>query len=283
MKTTAIVFASLLLLATVVVAGGLARFKRDSERIAAGLLSTGADNPPIVTAAMLEGLPAPVQRYLTYSGGVGKPMAQTVRLKQVGRIRQDSSSPWMPLVADEYYSTNPPGLLWFAKATMNGLPIVRVRDSYVAGEGHMFAGAAGLIPVVDMRGPEMDQGSLMRYLNEMIWFPSAFLGDNIAWQAVDDHRAVVTLTDRDQSVSATLFFDDEGRVVDFLADRYRDNGDGTSSLLPWSTPVHSYREYPSGLRLPATGVAVWHLPSGEELVYIELEIVEVEENVRSLY
>jgi hypothetical protein len=282
-KTTAVVLLSLVLLAAAILSSGFARFKRDAERIAGALLTQSGDNSPVVTAAMLEGLPAPVQRYLTYSGVVGKPIARTVRLKQTGRIRQDAASPWMQLTAEEYYSTNPPGLLWFAKATMNGLPIVRVRDSYVQGKGHMYASAAGLVTVLDMEGPEMDQGALMRYLNEMLWFPSAFLGDNVTWQPIDDHRAQVSLTDHGLTVSATLFFDDEGRVTDFLADRYRNNGDGTSSLLPWSTPIHAYRQYPSGLRLPAEGVGVWHLPSGEKLVYVELTIEDVEENHTDLY
>lgn len=35
-------------------------------------------------------------------------------------------------------------------------------------------------------GSEIDQGTMMRYLNEMTWFPAAFLGENISWKAVDE-------------------------------------------------------------------------------------------------
>jgi len=39
-------------------------------------------------------------------------------------------------------------------------------------------------------GSEIDQGAMMRYLNEMTWFPAAFLGENISWRAIDDTSAV---------------------------------------------------------------------------------------------
>ena len=44
----------------------------------------------IVTEAMLQKFPAPVKRYLLYTGVVGKPIVQTVRLKQTGKIRKDA-------------------------------------------------------------------------------------------------------------------------------------------------------------------------------------------------
>jgi len=31
---------------------------------------------------------------------------------------------------------------------------------------------------------------MLRYLDEMTWFPTAFLGDNITWQAVDGGAAM---------------------------------------------------------------------------------------------
>lgn len=51
--------------------------------------------PVIVTEEMLQRLPDPVKRYLIYTGVVGKPIVQTLRLKQVGKIRKDITQPWM--------------------------------------------------------------------------------------------------------------------------------------------------------------------------------------------
>lgn len=283
MKTLYALLLTVLVAIALVVTVGLSRFKRETDAIATGLLTSGQTSPKVVTADMLVDLPAPVQRYLTYSGIIGKPLAQTARLKQTGRIRADASSAWMPLAADEYYRVSPPAFVWDATAKVIGLPIMRVRDSYLSGAGRMLITAGGLFTIADMTGPEMDQGSLMRYLNEAMWFPSAFLDEAVTWQPIDDTSAQVTLTDGDHSVSATLFFDDQGKVINFLADRYRDNGDGTTTLMPWSTPITAYRTYASGLRLPSQGAGVWHLPGGEDLTYVELEILAVEENQPNLY
>ncbi len=229
----------------------------------------------LVTAEMLEGLPRPVQRYLNYSGVVGKPWVDSVYLKQSGRFRLGVDRPWMPVAAEEWYTTNPPSLLWKARFKMFGLPLLSARDRYEGGHGHMFGKIAGLFTVFDVRGPELDQATMIRYLNEIMWFPSAFLGENIAWQGVDDHAADVTFTDGGKSVTARMFFDDEGRLTNFTAKRYREIG-GDFSLDEWATPITDYGEL-AGLNLPLRGQAVWHLPEGD-LVYADLAITEVKYN-----
>lgn len=274
MKTMTKIALSVPLFAGLIFAGGYLRFKGNTRDRAHALFAEAAQNDQVVTPEMLEGLPPPVQRYLHYSGIVGKPLVSTVRLKQRGRIRQDEESPWMPLQADEYYTVSPPAFVWQAGARVAGLPLMRIRDSYVAGKGRMFITAGGLFPVGDMQGAEMDQGSMMRYLNEMIWFPTAFLSDYITWEEIDDHSARVIMTDRGSRISAMMTFDDEGRVTNFTGERYRDNADGTSDLVLWSTPISDYGEF-AGVRVPVRGSGVWHLASGD-LTYIELEILEVE-------
>ena len=68
--------------------------------------------PTIVTAEMLDGLPVPVRRYLTYSGVMGKPIPRTVHLRQAGRMQLNSALPWVRLAAEEHYSIDPPGFVW---------------------------------------------------------------------------------------------------------------------------------------------------------------------------
>ena len=231
----------------------------------------------VVTAAMLDGLPAPVQRYLTYTGVVGKPIANTVRLEMEGRIRQEEDQPWMVFAADEFYTVSPPAFTWHAATKIAGLPLVRVRDSYVEGTGGLQVSFAGLFSMSDARGADVDQGSLMRYLNEMMWFPTAYLGDNVSWEATDEQSARVTLTDRGATASAVVTFDEQGRLTNFIAERYANAGTPESSLERWSTPISAYGEF-AGLRLPIAGSGVWHLAGGD-LTYIELEVTDVAYNV----
>ncbi len=229
----------------------------------------------LVTEEMLEDLPQPVQRYLDYTGVVGKPLVDSVHLKQTGRFRQGLERPWMPMIAEQSYTTNPPGFVWNASFKVAGLPLLRARDRYESGHGHMFGKLAGLFTVFDVRGEELDQGTMVRYLSEMIWFPAAFLGDNISWKSVDDHTAQVTFTDHGKSVSGQLHIDDTGKLTNFTAERYREI-DGEFSLDPWSTPITRYGVL-TDLNLPLGGQAVWNLPAGD-LLYIELQIEELQYN-----
>jgi Family of unknown function (DUF6544) len=118
---------------------------------------------------------------------------------------------------------------------------------------------------------EWGQGEMMRYLSEMIWFPAAFLASNISFEAADNSSARVTLTDHGRTATGTLVFDGEGRVADFVAQRYRTPG--ASSPDTWSTPFTGYGEF-EGLRLPARGTAVYKLPDGD-LEYIDVTVTEL--------
>lgn len=227
---------------------------------------------PLITEDDLAALPTPVQRYLRYTGVIGKPRIETVRLQYTGEFRMAANKPWMPMKATQIYTTNPPGFQWTASFKMGGFPLMYGKDTYKNGQGHMFGKLIGLFTIFDVTGEEMIQGSMLRYLQEMIWFPSAFLNDYIRWQAVDDHCAEVTFTDSDHSVTARLIFDDAGRLITFIAQRYREDK-GRYLLDTWSTPMTEYGRL-AGLNLPVVGCGVWQLAGGD-LAYIKLHLNEV--------
>jgi hypothetical protein len=273
-----------LLFAALAAAAGLGAVLAGSRRFSrlvltdVEILLAKAATPPerLVTEGMLRSLPEPVRRYLTYTGIIGRPFVGTVRLTQAGRMRPNVGQPWFPIRAEQHYSVRPPGFVWNAALRLGPVPLVRARDQYREGAGNMLITAAGLYPIADVTGPEMDQGAMMRYLSEMIWFPAAFLGNNISFEAVDDRSARVTLTDHGRTASATLFFDEVGRLVDLVAERYR-TVDGGYALERWSTPVDAYGEL-AGLRLPVRGRAVWKLADGD-LEYIDVTVTALEYNV----
>lgn len=226
---------------------------------------------------MLQDLPEPVKRYLAFSGVVGKPWTDTVRLRQSGRFRQSANQSWMPVTAEQLFTTDPPGFVWNARFKIASLPLMSARDSYKDGHGHMFGKMLGLFTIFDAHGPQIDQGTLLRYLGEMIWFPTAFLGENITWQSVDENTAQVTLRDGSQTVSARMSFDDLGRPVSFNAQRYRELN-GAYELHAWSVPMTDFAER-CGLTIPVHGMVTWNLPAGD-LPYYEWNITEVEYNRR---
>jgi hypothetical protein len=226
----------------------------------------------LVVESMLADLPEPVQRYLHFTGVLGRQWTHDVVLKYSGRFRQGLDRPWMPMTARQVYTTSPPSFIWDARFKVMGIPLLRARDEYRSGRAHMFARLAGIKTIFDVRGEQLDQGAMLRYLSEMIWFPIAFLGENITWQAVDDHSADVQLKDLGRVVSGRLYFDELGKVTNFTALRYREI-DGNFSLDPWSTPITGYGKL-AGLNLPTQGQATWNLESGD-LTYVELQINEL--------
>lgn len=256
---------------------GYGRFSRIVRRDVDALLALSRPNTDgLVTLEMLTDLPAPVQRYLTYTGIVGTSLVRTVHLQQHGAMHLAPDQPWIPLDAEQFYTVQPPGFVWDGTMHAGPLPLARGRDCYRDGKGNMLIKAGSLVTVVDSSGAETDQAALMRYLSEMIWFPAAFLGDNISFESVDDSTARVTLTDHGRSVTGTLHIDAEGRLTEFVAERYR-FVDGHNELTTWVTPVMEYGEL-AGLQLPVRGKAVWRLPEGD-LEYIDVTITDVEYNV----
>ena len=225
----------------------------------------------VVTEEMLTGLPEPVRRYLRYTGVVGKPVPGTIWLRQKGRMRPGPGQPWIPLEAEEHYSVQPPGFVWAGTLRAGPVAVARARDMYAEGAGRMLVKVASLWPVADASGAQTDQAAMMRYLSEMMWFPAAFLAGNISFEAVDDSSARVTLTDHGQTATATLFFDTQGRLTDFVAKRYRTAD--ASDPEPWSTPVTGYGEF-EGLRLPTRGKAIYKLP-GRDLEYIDVTVTDL--------
>lgn len=245
------------------------------------LLQQGQQAEPVlITEAHLLALPEPVQRYLRYAQVIGKEPIRTVRLKQRGKFRQSGQQPWMKLDAEEYYSVNPPRFLWVGTLRKAGLPFVRARDRYWDGKGNMQIKLGTVLTIANATGAAMDQSSMMRYLNEMMWFPTAFLAPNVSFEPVDQTSARVTLTDLAKQVTATMYFDNEGRPIDFVAPRYRQVGE-TSELDTWSTPITAYGEF-GGFKLPVKGKVVWKLPEGD-LEYMDVAFPAVEYNVTTPY
>ena len=229
----------------------------------------------IVSKSMLVDLPEPVQRYISFTGIMGKPWIKSVVLSQVGKFRRGLDQPWMPMIANQSYTISPPSFVWDASFKFMGLPLLRAKDEYRSGKGRMSGKLAALFTVFDVQGEKLNQGAMVRYLSEMIWFPTAFLGENITWRSVDSHSADIQFFDVGKSVSGRWFFDDDGRPINFTAMRYREI-DGDFSLDSWSTPITGYGVF-EGLNIPTKGQAVWNLQSGD-LMYIDLKIEDIKYN-----
>jgi len=225
-----------------------------------------------VTPEMIADVPNPVRRSLHRSGVIGCEVPATVTVRQRGQIRTGADVRWLRFKATEQYHLDPPGFDWKASLKIAGMTLGRATDSLKDGHGRMHVRLLGLSTVVDASGPEIDQGSLMRWLNETMWFPAVWATDVISWEEIDDSSARGSVRVDGLTVGAEFRFDDDGRLVYFRADRYRDAELGYE-MTPWSTPLTGHTRF-NGIELPSSGSAVWSLADGD-FEYIQIQVTDV--------
>ena len=245
-------------------AGGLL-WDRDTARAVRRLGSTATDpgaEPARFSPDRLAGLPAPVRRYFEFALAPGRPLVRRARLTQLGEFLSRPEGPWSPFTAVEHFSVTPPGFVWDASIKIAPLVSVRVRDSYLEGEGAMLGKLGGLVPVVDVHGgAEIAEAALQRYLAEAVWLPTALLpGTGVAWTAVDDTTARATLADRGTSAWIEFRFAPGGEIAATSTERYR-AVDGKPVLTPWVGRFWGY-ERVQGMTVPREGEVAWVLPEG---------------------
>ncbi|MCA9859260.1 MAG: hypothetical protein KC438_06030 [Thermomicrobiales bacterium] len=246
-------------------------FQHQIDREIAELLAADTEPAGIVQESDLQQLPEPVQAWLRASGVVGTAIPSVVRIRQAGEFRLGADEDWMPYHATQYYTTNPPGFLW--NATMRMAPLIDIdgRDRYTGGVGDIEMRIGSVVPVATASGGDLNSGALLRYLNEMMWFPAALVGSNVRWEPVDDTHARATLTDAGQSVSAVFAFDAQHRLIDMTAARWNDTEE---LVLPWSTPIDQWGVF-NGIEIATGGAGVWKT-GPDAYTYIRLHLTEVE-------
>lgn len=205
-------------------------------------------------------LPEPVARYLRWSLMHASEI-RTVRLRQVGTLRADvHSERWMPFEAEHVVSPHGIGFVWNARVRIVPLLHVRVRDAYIEGEGSGQVALISAFPVSSAAGtPEMNSGSLHRFLAEAVWYPTALLpSTKLRWEAIDGNRAMATLTDDGTSVSLEFRFADTGEVTGVYTPGRWGTFGGRYEQRPWEGHFHHYVER-DGVVVPTEGDVGWYV------------------------
>lgn len=251
-------------------------FQRMATREVDALLPKNI-HTPVVTASDIAALPPIVQRWLTHTGVVGREAAHVAHVHQQGEMRLTPDGAWMPVRAEQWFTTQTPGFLWLADVGSGSFMQFAGRDTYHSKHGNMLIKLFSLFPIVDATGAEIDQGSLARYLAEIIWFPSVAINKSIAWEEVDSLRARATIKDGATVVSGIFEFTAEGKVTSFETQRYYSH-DGGATLERWFIDIDSESERMfSGLRIPVKASVTWKLATGD-FTWYKLEITKAEYN-----
>jgi hypothetical protein len=220
-------------------------------------------------------LPPPVQQWLRHSGVIGRPPVQTVRLRQKGALRTSPKGKWMQADAVQYFNASDPAFVWQVDARMNAAMWFWGKDQYAQGRGNMLIKAYALVPLVNASGEKIDEGSMLRFLGELCWFPSAALSPYIHWQGIDAAHARATMRYRQMEASIDFEFQD-GRLVSATAMRYMGN-EKDAARQPWYIPCREWKNL-GGYIIPTRGDVIWKLSSGD-FNYYQWEITEIEYDV----
>ncbi|TVR83957.1 MAG: hypothetical protein EA409_01940 [Saprospirales bacterium] len=238
------------------------------------ILTVRPDITHLVDSNSVEELPEVVVRWLKRSGVFNEAVPRQVYALQTGRMRTSPEGRWMRFDAEQWYNVYEPAFVW--KAHVNAFPGLHLSglDSYIGGRGNMLIKAMGLLEVVDAGGPEIDQGTLLRFLAEMAWFPAAAVLPYLEWQELSDNEVRAIMTYGDVSADGVFQFSEEGDLLSFEALRYYDRGD-SSSLERWIivSRQNGWKEF-DGSRLPYSFEVIWDLDEGK-FTWLELEISEL--------
>lgn len=230
----------------------------------------------IVNVSDFSELPISVRNWLTNSGVVGKPVIRIAEIKQKATMQlKPGQKKWYSAEAIQYTTTNSPAFIWQVDVKMNSFIRFKGRDKFMNGKGEMLIKVNSLFKVVDERGEKLDEGSLQRYLGEMVWLPSLALSPYITWEAINPTTAKATMNYKGITGSGIFHFNEKGEFIKFSAHRYMGN-DKDSKRHEWIITVSEHKVF-EGIKVPARMQATWKLENGD-WTWLNLEITDIKYN-----
>jgi len=251
--------------------------KKIDKEIQTILAGTGTPSPEVITEEHLSALPKAVKKWLKTSGSVGKPIPHTIWLKQDFRMKlKPEQEKWYNAKAEQYFTTANPAFIWTVEVNMSPLMRIRGRDKYADGKGEMQMKMNSIFNLGKETGEKMDEGTLQRFLSEMVWFPSAVLKPYVTWEEIDSLTAKATMTYQGTSASGVFYFNENGDVIKLSAMRYKGN-EPDAKRHEWVITVDEYAHF-EGIRVPSECRATWKLDEGN-WTWCRIEIKDLIYNI----
>lgn len=236
--------------------------------------NTGTD---LVTEDDIKALPEPVQRYIRYTGAVGKPVVSSFYVVMNGKLRKNNASPWMEFRSQQFNCITNPARLFFLDAEMKHMPVAGYHK-YAAGKASMDIKLYSVIPVQQQSGYKMDQSETVTCFNDICVFaPGALTDKHITWLNTYGNKVEALFTNNNITVRAWLYFNDTGQLVNFISgDRYATTDSNTLVQRSWSTPLSDYRTI-NGMKLATRAQAIYDYEEGP-FIYGTFSVAELKYN-----
>ncbi|MCZ7628923.1 MAG: hypothetical protein M5U19_07585 [Microthrixaceae bacterium] len=137
----------------------------------------------------------------------------------------------------------------------------------------------GRIPVVRGAGPDIARSAHGRLAAETVaWLPSALTPQaGAVWRALDDHRAVVTLTGPGEPTDVEVTVDAAGAVTSLALSRWKDSAK-PPAFAPFGGTVDSVLTTREGIRVAGSGTVGWDwgTPAAADGSFFRYEITRAE-------
>lgn len=265
-------WANLLLLAVFAIALAEYTFERRVEEEVRELYRDQNKNATQAGAGITKDPPEIVERWVRNSG-IGKyEEIQGVHLKQKGEMRTKPGGNWMPFTAEQWFSVKRPGFVWKTRVQMMGPIFLSGRDKLLSGKGNMDISLLSLFPLVRAgKDPKIDQGTLIRFMAETCWFPSAAYESYLSWEPVGELSARAYFT-TDERVTGIFNFNPSAEMISFEGRRYRGSGED-AKMETWVVKNTSFAQFDE-VHIPNRSEVYWIDEAGE-FHWLSLEITEI--------
>lgn len=244
-------------------------------------LKQALEQPKILLPDEVLHLPKIIQKYLAFTGAMGKPIVQNFQVKMDIELHKKSSAKPMLGTSEQYNFITNPARFFYLKVKMLGLPVDGLH-AYHEQKASMIIRAAGLMNVVEQSGEILDRAETVTVLNDLcLMAPGALADSRLRYEELDKLQCLVRFKNGTHEVTATLYFAEDGSLVNFTSDdRAALQDDGSFKSLLFSTPVKSYQEL-DGRKVLHLGEAVYHYPEGD-FVYGRFQLRNIRYNLSQM-
>lgn len=251
--------------------------KKFKNEVLKALESNKVLRTELLTEVDIQFLPQIVQKYIRYTGCIGKEKVKNFRAEFKGGIRSKPEDKFMQLNSVQYNFFHEPTRLFYIVARKMGIPISGIH-LYIDQKAVMQIKLFGLFKVTDAKGTEMNQSETVTLFNDMCFMaPASLIDKNISWEEVDKLTVIAHFHNGPIKISAKLFFKENGEILNFISnDRYETTDGKTYKNYPWLTPVTEYSNI-NGFYLPSGAKLIYRRPDGD-FCYGEFKLGNIEYN-----
>lgn len=247
------------------------------NRVKSDFIENNSYSTEILTESDILHLPPIVQKYLHFTKSIGQSKIKNFRAEFTGGMRSKPEDEYMKLQSVQYNFYQKPSRYFYMTASKMGLPATGLH-LYENVTASFEVKLLNWFKVVDAKGDKMNQAETVTLLNDMCFIaPGTLIDKRISWEIINDTTVLAKYKNENIRISAILYFNENGKLLNFISnDRFDTDGKKYDSY-PWATPVENYKMI-NGYFLPSKAKLIYQKPEGN-FTYGELEYKSVKYNL----